>query len=214
MSLLSEVLEVADQGSELWSTVRRGKFTSSRAGDWVCIRGEITDTALSYICERVGEIITGEEASDYESEDMVWGKTHEPDARKLYAAKTGLEVSECGFILQSEFFGGSPDGLVEPAGILEIKCPKTKTHIKNCMATDAATLKKYNKKAYYQIQSNLWVTGRLWAHFVSYDPRCAGSEFYLLHIKRDEKAIKELETSLEMGIQKMKDVLTRMRPAA
>lgn len=214
MSLLTEVLEETEQGSELWQKIRLGKFTASRAGDWVCLRGEITDGALTYIAEKIAEITTGEEQETFESEDMVWGKTHEPEARRLYAEKTGLETRECGFILLNEFFGGSPDGLVEPAGILEIKCPKTKTHVKNIMATDAASLKKLNKRAFYQIQANLLVTGRMWAHFVSYDPRCAGSEFYLLHIKKDEKAIGELQASLDMLVGKLKEVLARMKTAA
>lgn len=213
MSLLSEVLSETEQGSELWYKVRLGKFTSSRAADWVCKRGELTGTALTYIAKKAAELVTGREQDTYESEEMIWGKEHEPEARRLYAEKTGLDVRECGFVLVDEWFGGSPDGLVEPEGILEIKCPNSDTHIKNMTCESADDLKKLNPKAFYQIQSNLLVTGRAWAHFVSYDPRCKSVEFFLLHVKRDESAIKEINDSLDLGIGKLKSILKKVKPA-
>ncbi|KAL3277310.1 hypothetical protein HHI36_012661 [Cryptolaemus montrouzieri] len=53
-----------------------------------------------------------------------WGRDHEKDGirvleenRKVHVTPTGLWLDQCGFI------GGSPDGLVNDDGIVEVKCP-------------------------------------------------------------------------------------------
>jgi hypothetical protein len=212
MSLLNEIMLEAEQGSEAWYKIRLGKFTSSRVKEIICKRGDITIGAMSYIAEKASEILTGEEQETFESEDMIWGKTYEPVAAKVYEEKTGLKVTECGFVIHNEFYGGSPDRLVEPGGILEIKCPgKSKNHIKNCMANSQETLKKLRPDAYYQIQSNLFLTERQWGHFVSYDPRVTSAEFFMIHVKRDEDDIKEILAAIEMASSELKSVLKRLK---
>jgi len=87
--------------------------------------------------------------------------------------------------------GASPDGLVGEAGLLEIKCPNSATHIK--------TLRSQKPEAKYitQMMWQMACTGKKWCDFVSYDPRMPeGLTFFVTRIKRDEKIIKELEAEV------------------
>lgn len=214
MSLLDEILTEAEQGSELWNKIRLGKFTSSRIKEIICKRGDFTKGALTYISEKVSEILTGQEEPSFEGEATLWGQANEPIARNLYQEKTQLEVKVPGFIMHDEWYGGSPDGLIDPLGILEIKCPfKSSNHIKNCMVDSQAMLKKLHEDYYYQMQSNMFLADAQWGHFVSYDPRIEKAPFYMIHIKRDEKAIEEIKQSVENAADEVKRVLKILRAA-
>lgn len=156
MSLLNELLAETEQGSDMWHKVKIGKFSSSEIKALICKRGDFTTGAISYISEKVAEILTGEYLT-FENEATVWGHTNEPIARGIYEEKTGLTVTVPGFIMHNEYYGGSPDGVIDPKGILEIKCPfKSANHIKNCMVNDQKSFKKLHPDYYYQMQSNMF----------------------------------------------------------
>lgn len=56
---------------------------------------------------------------------LSWGRKYESIALQEYEERNGNIVKKCGlFISESHpFIGGSPDGLVAVATVLEIKCP-------------------------------------------------------------------------------------------
>ena len=56
---------------------------------------------------------------------MAWGTEFEATARIAYECETGLLVQETGFWIHPSlpWLGASPDGLVGPVGLCEIKCP-------------------------------------------------------------------------------------------
>lgn len=210
MSLLTEILQEAEQGSDLWNKVRVGKFTSSEAKRIIHKKGALTDTNRTYIAEKAAEILTGE-SKEFDNEATLWGKTQEPEAAKAFVESTGMEVTPCGFILSDtwpEYYGGSPDGLIGDDGLIEIKCPfNSANHIKHCMVKSAEDLKDIAEGYYWQIQSNLLVTDRDYAFFISYDPRVAQCPLFVILVKRNEADIELLTKCIENGITELKAIL-------
>lgn len=168
-----------EHGSPEWWEARKGLPTASRFSD-MCAAGSGI-TAMRYASEKVAESL-GAELPSFENEDMRWGITYEPDAIEAYQArkftlvKPGtLHIAE----IQGMKFGATPDGLVGADGIIEVKCPKTTTHLMtfvNGFPSDYAL----------QVQGELMATGRTWCDFISYDPRCKGAELYIERVYRDE----------------------------
>jgi predicted phage-related endonuclease len=84
--------------------------------------------------------------------------------------------------------GCSPDGLIGPNGLVEIKCPNTATHIETLNGRSVP------EKYITQIQWQLACTSRRWCDFVSYDNRMPENMRLLVkRIERDQTRISELE---------------------
>lgn len=179
----------AEQGSAQWLAERVGHCTASRfadAMDFLKKGGEGAKRA-AYRMELVIERLTGHSAEHYVSDYMQWGIEQEPAARMAYEAHTGAMVIETGFRHHPTIArcGGSVDGLVGEDGMIEIKCPATGTHIKTLLGAPCDHLP--------QIQGYLWITGRKWCDFVSFDPRLPdGLQLFVQRIARDDAYIADL----------------------
>lgn len=201
------------QGSPEWFAERFKKFTSSKAH---CLlvkstkAGEIFgDGAWTYIYEKMDEWATGViEENGFKGNDATdYGIAYEPDARDMYQRVRGYDVRLCGFETYNESFGGSPDAKVNTDGILEIKVPFLgANHMAYMDLESADQFKKFYKKHYTQIQSNLLVTKKEWCDFVSYNPRPKIEllQIKILRIYRDEEMIKDIEERVELAT----DILT------
>lgn len=210
-SLVNEILAEAGQGSDLWLKIKIGKFSSSEAHRLIFKKGNLTDKAKKYIHEKVAEILTGEQ-KNFDSEATIWGHQNEPLADEAFTLKTGIETKECGFIMVNEFYGGSPDRLIGDEALTEIKCPfNSANHIKHCSLKDVEDFKSECPEYYYQIQSNLNVTGRAYAFFISYDPRVTQCPLYVLLVKRDEKDIQLINECLEVATNELKTILEKLK---
>jgi putative phage-type endonuclease len=147
----------------------------------------------NYKAELVVETLTGQQSDFYTSTAMQWGTDNEPVARLAYSLTTGNEVEDTGFWLDDELgAGASPDGFVGEDGLLEIKCPNTATHLE--------TLEKKEVPYQYraQVQGQMWITGRKWCDFVSYDPRLPeNAQMIIIHVERDDDYIKNLAQEVE-----------------
>ena len=155
------------------------------------------ETALTYIDEKLTEIITNGTSIDYtqfSSVETEWGKYWESYAVEEFCKRTGLTVKEHGFIDISERFGCSPDGETSDNGILEIKCPyKPVLHTKNLRLFSPADLKKVHEGYYIQMQIEMIALKKDFGYFVSYDPRCSPLfQLKILQIPRDEEIIQEI----------------------
>lgn len=180
----------SQQRSPEWFRERLGKVTASRVHAIFVGKNE----ANSYAAELVRERITGERTSSYVSNAMIWGIDTEPAARTAYQRITGSIVSDVGFVTHPELSqaGASPDGLVGNDGLIEIKCPSTNVHLHTIR--HRAVPKKY----YTQIQWQLACSGRVWADFVSFDPRVShGQQLYIQRVFRDPSFIAELTKKVE-----------------
>jgi putative phage-type endonuclease len=184
---------VVEQGTEEWHAARLGRATASRFKDVMLkIRSGEAAGRKNYRFELVSERLTGERQEMFTSAAMQWGTETEPVARLKYELSSGNDVEECGFFAHPELMAGaSPDGLIGDDGILEIKCPNTATHIE--------TLRKRNVPStyYWQVQGQLWITGRKWCDFVSFDPRLPeNAQFFTVRVERNEQDIKGLESEV------------------
>jgi len=178
-----------EQGTDEWHALRRGVITASTIGKLVTATGKPAnnDTSRALLLQLLAERITGESEPSFYNDDMARGNLLEPYARELYA-KHYQPVQECGFVtIQldpfSALLGYSPDGLVGDDGLIEIKAPRRKTHLRSLL-TD-----KVPAEYVPQIQTALAVTGRAWCDFISYAP---GLPLYVTRCRPDPDAITQL----------------------
>ena len=196
-----------EQGSDDWLMLRLGKLTASKFADVISKgRGkEPSKTRVSYMYQLAAEILVGEPTTFFKNAAMQWGTDCEPQARAAYEIKHDLDVVECAFIEHSEWCGVSPDGLVGDNGLLEIKAPNTTTHLKYYMAGTMP------EEYLAQVQGQLWVSGRDWCDFVSYDPRVRSeADYFELRVNRDDEYIKNLEVQCGTFIDELKELLTKL----
>lgn len=201
-----EIITGIDQGTDEWLALRFGYITASKYKD-VMAKGQ-GKTRKSYMLLLAAEAITGEQAESYSNEYMDWGNENEPVARAMYELESGNSVNEVSFIKLNEVnkIGCSPDGLIDDDGMVEFKCPKTTTQIETFLSGKMPTGHKP------QVQGQLWVSGRDWCDFVSFDPRINGSSGYFCQRQyRDEDYIKEISEAcfkFEKELQEMIKTLT------
>lgn len=110
------------------------------------------------------ERIAGYTDPTFINADMFRGIDDEPRARDKYS-ETYAPVEEVGFMMRDDWgweLGYSPDGLVGDDGLIEVKAPRAKTHIKTVLADEVPA------QHMAQLQCGLLVSGREWIDFLSY----------------------------------------------
>lgn len=201
------------QGTPEWYAARCGKVTASCFGKVMTAgrskSAEWGQTALSYMFEVMGEKLTGKPADPITSKYLEWGNMHEPSARSLYGWLRS-PVKLVPFIDHPTIpgVGGSPDGLVDDDGVLEIKCPfTTRTHLETIFEN-----KIVDKDYMWQCQGNLWVTGRKWIDFVSFHPDMPDDmKLHIIRVERDEDAIEELQERIQRFMKMLAVRLGKIR---
>ena len=189
-----------EQHSEAWHQIKLGRFTGSRFAKLMA--GETTDTYKDLLVEVAGEILTGESEETYINADMERGSELEPEARQQYENIFG-EVEQCGFILLDEnnpiqeYVGYSPDGLIKD-GLIEIKCPKLKTHINYIRANILPNTYKW------QVQGGLMITGAKWCDFISYYPNLKP---FIIRVYPDLEMHKQLTERIKISIIRLNEIL-------
>lgn len=184
-----------EQRSQEWHEFRVGKITASRFADVMSKGkgGKSSERRNTYLRDIVAEILTGKAKEPISSASLSWGTEVEPFAREAYELETGNVVNETGFLLHLDhlFVGCSPDGLIGVDGGLEMKCPKDpQVHVKTL-------LEGMPSEHIAQVQGGMYVTGREWWDFVSYDPRQPEpTRLYIQRVHRDEEFIQSLDIAL------------------
>ena len=183
----------AEQRTPEWFAGRLGRASASRFNDIVAkTRSGYAASRKNYAVELALERLTGERNEIFTTSAMQWGIDNEPLARLEYGLTMNVDVEDTGFWMHDEIMAGaSPDGLISDDGCLEIKCPNSATHVE--------TLIKGKVPYQYvaQVQGQLWITGRLWSDFVSYDPRMPeNAQKIIINVERDEIYIAELEEEI------------------
>ena len=159
-----------EQLSDEWFELRVGKITGSKLMDLMPTpkaRKEWTDKQLDFLKGVASEILTGVKEGFNSSKSMEWGVETEVEARSWYELKTMDIVRECGFFKVNDYFGVSPDGIIESKNkIWECKCPNSKTHM-SYLLNPESLYKKYK----WQVIGEMVSSGLESAVIVSYDPR-------------------------------------------
>jgi len=188
-----------EQRSELWHESRCGRITGTRFKSLVA--GESTTTYKDLVTNIACEIITGKQEENYVSADMEKGIELEPVARNLYEELFGIKVAQIGFIIPDEdtpyheWVGISPDGILPDNGILEIKCPKFKTHLG--YIEDNKLPAEYR----HQVQGQLFVTGLDYCDFMSF---AENMKPFIIRVYPDRELFKEFERRLDNLIADVK----------
>jgi putative phage-type endonuclease len=194
------IIHDVQQGTPEWLACRCGKFTASTFGD--LFMGKTTKGYQEAINKVVFERITGEVPESYQNDFMKRGTELEPLAREAYELQTFNFVQQVGFIEYDENIGGSPDGLIGEQGMLEIKCPKWNTLI-------GYILEDVIPKDYmFQMQGNLFVSGRQWCDFYVWHPKFTPM---LRRVNRDEKMIAEIQKKLSEAIGEVQERIKRIK---
>lgn len=117
---------------------------------------------LLLACERITGI--SDDREQFTSNDMLIGQLDEPLAREVYSGHHA-EAVEAGFMVRDDWgfsIGYSPDGLVGDDGLIEVKSPRAKEHLRTILADEVPA------RYMAQCQTGLLVSGREWIDYVSF----------------------------------------------
>lgn len=204
------------QGTVEWFALRAGRFTGSRFADLMArTKSGPSASRANLLATLAVERLTGMCVETYSNAAMQRGTELEPEARAAYESHIGDLVQEVAWIPHPtlDYVGISPDGLVGDAGLVEIKCP-------SAMAKHLEALRSGSHAVEYkwQLQGQLWVTGRQWVDAASYDPRWPeGLRLAITRVDRDEAAIAELESACkaaEVELLAIVEELNQLKGAA
>lgn len=186
-----------EQNSPEWWAYKVGKISGTRFGQLISSREN------SLIEELADEIMNGYcEISDYEDEDIIFGKENESIAIDLYEEKTGLKF-ERGGVLQSDvckMHMASPDAINRDNHnywiVSEVKCTRHgKTHLKRFLnGIDSKHLPQAMN--YFSVEPKV-----MEVHFVSYCP-FRPERPIISHILKRDTVIERKETK-SRGVEEM-----------
>lgn len=185
------VLDV-EQKSGDWLRARAGRVTASQMCKVIARlkNGGEAAPRFNYRWQLVAELLTGEVHESYVSPEMEWGTETEALARAAYEIEHDCDIQQVGLVLhpENERMGASPDGLIGAFGCVEIKCPKSATHLQYLLG-------KVCPEDYIpQVQWVMACTERKWCDFISFDPRLPKRlQMFVVRVPRDEKYIAGLQ---------------------
>lgn len=157
----------------------------------------LSDTAHTYILQKVHEKLTGIAQTGVDNFATQWGVEHEPLAQKWYSKLTGYELtpSYMKFHDELEGFSCTPDNLIYVDRLCEIKCPAVgANHLKHLFITNDEYFKEYHDDYYWQCVTQMNIFKRPYLDFVSFDPRIdnnRGMFIYNMEYNESEGALLE-----------------------
>lgn len=190
---------------------RCGRFTGSCFNDVIAVKkdGKPTQKRQDLIWSIAAERIQGYQPKGPNSYSLQWGKDNEKLAIESYEIRSGEFVTKSKFIVHPkyDYAGVSPDGLVNEDGGVEAKCPKSpEIHLQRFIEGVPVEYMP-------QIQGGMWVTGRKWWDFISYDPDTDPKfKLLIIRVNRDEEYIKNLEHQIltaELEVQELVNQLLK-----
>ena len=213
-----------EQGSREWHEARSGRITASRAADVMAFTQEgVYKTGpkkgqpkpvrelkarSDYRAELVAEILSGQPSPNIRAAALAWGQDVEAAARVAYEADRGIFVTRVAIVQHPSLphVSCSPDGLVDDDGMVQIKAPhNTANHID--ALTDGVPAEHLP-----QMQFELWVTGRKWNDFISFDPRMPEHmALYVERVERDEAYIAALAAECAKFWESVQRIVTALR---
>jgi len=201
-----------EQGTPEWYAARAGKFTSSSAEALMKVgkrdgkplkgRGDLIDRL---VVERIADSVR----DNFTAQATERGRHMEVEAREMYAFETGHVITEVAIVVHPtmDYVSCSPDGLIGDDGGVELKCPaNVSKHLEALL--DGAHVDEY----FWQVQQQLFVTGRKWWDVVCYDPRFPdGKKLAIKTVKPDAEAqaafAKALPVAEQEVVERVKQVM-------
>ena len=202
-----------EQRTEEWLQARAGKVTASGFKHVLAKtrKGDATAARTTYLWQQVIERLTGHRAPVVETFAMRWGTEQEPAALQAYLDAHMVQVRSVAFVQHATLaVGCSPDGLVceggADDGLIEIKCPfNSANHLETWLSG-------MPEEHMAQIQGQMWLTGRQWCDFVSFDPRMpADLQLYVQRIPRNPEFIASLEREIITFLGEVDDIVRKLQ---
>lgn len=203
-----------EQWSAQWRQCRIGLITASRVGEllskYKSDKKALHETSerYNYKIDVIVERLTGRSTENFVSPEMIWGRENEEDARTAYEIDCGVMTEKVGFILHPiyDWAGASPDSLVGDDGGLEIKCPKSATHIK--WMREGIVPEEHRP----QMFKNMICAERPWWDFASFDPRMpAGLRLFTARLQFDANIAADIEAEAVKFNDEINAVLADLR---
>jgi putative phage-type endonuclease len=203
-----------DQNTAQWLHERVGRITASRVGEALSKYKDAkkagVDTAerYNYKIDLIAERLTGRSTENFMSPEMVWGRDHEEEASFAYEEQAKVMAVKVGFILHPRYdwSGASPDSLVGAHGGLEIKCPKTATHLK--WMREGIVPEVHQD----QVLWNMLCAEREWWDFASFDPRLPkGINLFTVRMHRDEGRLQKMEEDVVRFNEEVESIVAELR---
>jgi hypothetical protein len=212
-SALNKMGQLSEE--EKWLQQRKSKFTASEFARLMGYedKPEFPEGAITYVTEKVLEIVTTGEKKQLSTKSTDWGGDTEIEAIEEFAKKYQVEVYNYGhnqkFIELGEHVGCTPDGLIGKDEGAETKCPDSKTHLYYLETLTLDNFKKECKDYYWQIQGSMYITNRKSWYFISYDPRFKkeSKRLFVLRIERNDIDISKLQKRLTEAIKRKRERL-------
>ncbi len=202
------------QGSPEWFAARAGIATASCFADILAKgRGNEEAAARRNLRARlVVERLTGKVVETYKNAAIQQGTQREPFARSVFESRTGLFVDEVGFCRHDSLeAGASPDGLIDDHGGVEIKCPELAAHLEYLQLPHSVCPARYVA----QVQGCMWITGRKWWNFVSYNPDFPENlQMVVRDVVRDDRYIAGLEIAVSLFMSEVAEEEAAVRKLA
>jgi hypothetical protein len=201
--------EGAAQGTAAWFYDRVGCCTASRFDAVIAKKkdGKPKAERENYLMELVIERLTGQPSDHWTSSAMQWGVDQEQRSRMAYEAATGAMLQAVGFIKHPTLpmVGASPDGLIDEDGGFESKSPfNSANHLYTILDGMPA-------EHMAQVQGGMWVTGRKWWDFQSFDPRLPEPlNRYVQRIERNDQYIVQLEQEVIAFLAEVDAMVSRL----
>lgn len=187
------------QGSLEWRMLRAGNVTASRVAEVIAkTKSGYSTSRENYMTELVIERF-GIISEGFTNSAMEHGTETEPLARSAYELVNGVMVNEVAYVTHPTILraGASPDGVIND-GLLEIKCPTSKTHFEYLLANEVPA--KYKPQMAWQMAC----TGAQWCDFVSFDNRVPEDlQYFEIRFERDDLYIEMLEEEVIKFLQEV-----------
>jgi len=196
-----------------------GYVTPSRFAD-VMTGGKGKDDIFGLTAHRYAKEIAlglnGVEMPEIKAKALEHGNEYEPIAVLRYEQEFFVHVTEIETCItpiepEFQFVCGLPDRLAGNDGILEVKCPiNPVNHLDNIL-----TAKQYEKDYKWQIQGYLWITGRDWCDFVSFNPFFPpNSQIFRHRITKNEEEITSLKQRILLFWQLVQEYDQKLKNVA
>lgn len=203
------------QDAASWLPARVGSLGASQIGLAIKkTKSGWSDSRTTLAYQMVAERVTGVAVSHFVTDAMQWGLDHENAACELYEAQSGNLTAKSGWFQHPkiEFFGATPDRLIDSDGLLEAKCPSTVKYIQ--WRKDGEVPDEHKP----QMLAQLACTGRKYVDFVAYDPRIqvAHLQLFVRRFEPPQSAIVEIEEQAKeflAYVEKLFQAFTESSPA-
>ena len=201
------IIHNCEQGTDEWHSLRAGIPTSSEFSKLVTSQAKESKSIDDYSIVLAAEKYAGKMVDVFAGNKYTErGHLLEAEACADYEMENQVSIDHVGFITNKLMtYGGSPDGLINEDGSIEVKCKIAKEHIE--------VLLKYKETGeipteyFAQPQGIMMIAKRKWCDLVFYHP-----DLPCLTVRQypDAEFLKVLEKQLKSVIVKRNIILEKL----